>query len=205
MSSILVHNKNGKELDDYKKDGFYPTPWDATEAALLAEEYWLRKFDEIDEPACGNGAMAEVMRGHNKIVHATDLVYRGYGTGGVDFLNINFKKRSRCLFTNPPFSDENDNPLAESFIRHAHYLGYEYIGMILKANYWNAKCRIPLYMEHRPVRIRPYSWRIDFTGDGNNHFDCILVVWMPFSGERKCEACPPLERPRVRSQPQFEF
>lgn len=199
MSSILVHNKNGKELKDYKEDGFYPTPWEATEAAMQAERQWLKYYDFVDEPACGDGAMAEIIKAHDKQVMATDLVYRGYGRGGVNFLDLNFKRWSNCLITNPPFSDDDKNPLAEPFIRQAHALGYDYIGMILKANYWNTKNRISLFMEHKPVRIRPYSWRIDFTGDGNNHFDCIFVIWMPgMSGH--CEFCDPMEKPKVRHQ-----
>lgn len=199
MSSILVHNKNSKKLDDYKAEGFYPTPWEATEAAMLAERPWIEHFEDFDEPACGDGAMAEVIRSHGKTVNATDLVYRGYGTGGVDFLSPKFKPTSKRLFTNPPFSDDDKNPLAEPFIRQAHNLGYDYIGMILKANYWNTKNRISLFREHKPVRVRPYSWRIDFTGDGNNHFDCIFVVWMPQFSSR-CEFCDPMEKPKVRHQ-----
>lgn len=200
MSSILIHNKNGKELDDYKEDGFYPTPWEATQAALMAEKEWLDAYDRVDEPACGDGAMSEIIKAHGKQVQATDLVYRGYGKGEVDFLNINFPKSARCLFTNPPFSDDDGNPLAESFIRHAHYLEYEYIGMILKANFFNTKNRIALFHQHRPVRIRPYSWRIDFTGKGNNHFDCIFVTWMKGRGNGFCEFGDPLERPLTRHQ-----
>lgn len=200
MSSIFTLTTPDK-CSEYRPESFYPTPWDATEAFMLAEEEWLRQFRRVDEPACGEGDMAEVIRGHGKEVRSTDLVYRGYGTGGIDFLNFNFSPSARCLLTNPPFSDNDKNPLAEGFIRQAHRLGYEYIGMILKVNYWNAKSRIPLFREYRPVRVRPYSWRIDFTGDGRNHFDCIFVVWMPPVSENRCEFCDPLERPKVLSQP----
>ena len=195
MSSVLVFGDQEK-MGDRKKDDFYPTPWEATEAPLLAEKQWLDQYDEVDEPACGDGAMAEVIRSHGKTVHASDLVYRGYGEGGVDFLNLNAKPKSKVMFTNPPFNE------AESFIRLANERGYEYIGMILKVNYFNTQGRIPLFNKYRPVRVYPYSWRIDFTGDGNNHFDCNFVVWMPeFQG--KTEYCCPLEKPKVMAQPQL--
>lgn len=200
MSSILTLVSPDK-CDDYRPEAFYPTPWDATEAFMLAEEPWLREYDRVDEPACGEGDMAEVIRGHGKQVSATDLVYRGYGRGEVDFLNLNFQPTSKCLLTNPPFSDNEKNPLAEPFIRQAHRLGYEYIGMILKANYWNAGGRKRLFREFKPVRVRPYSWRIDFKGEGGNHFDCIFVVWMPGKGDGRCEFCEALERPKALSQP----
>jgi hypothetical protein len=193
MSSIFTLTSPDK-CEDYREHAFYPTPWDATEAFMLAEEEYLKQYNRVDEPACGDGGMSEVIRGHGKNVRSTDLIYRGYGVGETDFLDINFQKTARCLLTNPPF------PLAEDFIRHAHRLGYEYIGMILKANYWNAKTRIPLFVEHKPVRVYPYSWRIDFTGDGANHFDCIFVVWIP-AQSGNCEFCIPLERPKFLSQP----
>lgn len=199
MSSILTYTTADK-CDDYRKMAFYPTPWEATEALMLAEERWLRHYDRVDEPACGDGAMAEIIRSHGKEVRATDLVYRGYGVGDQDFLSNKFKPSSKCLITNPPFSDNDKNPLAEAFIRQAHALGYDYIGMILKANYWNTKNRIALFLEHRPVRVRPFSWRIDFTGGGGNHFDCIYVAWMPDHSEGYCEFCDPLEKPKARSQ-----
>ncbi len=199
MSSILTHTTADK-CEDYREDGWYPTPWEGTEAFMLAERPWLKDYDRVDEPACGDGAMAEVIREHGITVMPTDLVYRGYGYGGIDFLAQNFERSARCLLTNPPFSDEDGNALAEGFIRQAHRLGYEYIGMILKANYFNTKNRVPLFMEHRPVRIRPFSWRLDFTGGGNNHFDCIYVAWQPLIKNDFCIFCEPLEKPKVRSQ-----
>lgn len=200
MSSIFTLT-SPDNCGEYEEDGFYPTPWEATEAIMLAEEKYLLDFDQIDEPACGEGDMAEVIRSHGKEVKSTDLVYRGYGIGGINFLNLNFKRTSRGLITNPPFSDHNKNPLAEPFIEQAHRLGYEYIGMILKINYWNAVGRLPLFVKHRPVRIYPFSWRIDFTGDGNNHFDCMYTVWMPERSDNRCEFCVPLEKPKFLSQP----
>lgn len=198
MSSILTYT-DSENCGERKEHDFYPTPWDATEAALNAEAEWLAQYDEVDEPACGEGHMAEMLKGRGKTVYASDLVDRGYGECGIDFLSFNFKRRSRCLFTNPPFQDEDKNSLAEPFIRHAHYLGYEYIGMILKVNYFNTKGRIPLFTKYRPVRVYPYSWRIDFTGGGNNHFDCNFVVWMP-QHQGKTEYCIPLERPKFSGQ-----
>ena len=200
MSSIFTLTSPDK-CEDYRPDAFYPTPWDATESFMLREDRYLEKFARVDEPACGDGAMAEIIRGHRHDVKGTDLVYRGYGTGEVDFLSPAFEPSARCLITNPPFSGNDKKPLAEPFIRQAHKLGYEYIGMILKANYWNTIGRIKLFQQFKPVRVYPYSWRIDFTGDGGNHFDCIYVVWMPKENQGYCEFCDPLERPKTLSQP----
>lgn len=193
MSSISVYT-NLDECDDRRENDWYPTPWEATEAFLLAEENYLREYTRIDEPACGDGSMAEVIRSHGKEVYATDLIYRGYGKGEIDFLKLNEPSNARCMITNPPFVH------AEDFIKVGHNKGYEYIAMLLKANYFHAQGRIPLFRDYRPVRVYPVGWRIDFTGGGSNHFDCIWCVWMPGSN-KYTEYCSPLGKPKHLSQP----
>lgn len=195
VSSILTLTSPDK-CEDRREDDFYPTPWDATEALMIVEEAFLLGYEDVDEPACGDGAMAEVIRGHGKRVHASDLIYRGYGIGEQDFLKQDAKKNSQALITNPPFIH------AEDFIRLAHARGYQYIAMLLKANYFHAQKRIPLFREFRPVRVHPVGWRVDFTGGGSNHFDCIWVVWVP-AEQGHTEYCQPLERPEFLSQPKL--
>lgn len=73
---------------------FYPTPPEATRA-LLSEVF----FDgSIWEPACGDGAIADVLTDAGYDVVGTDLVDRGYGTGGVNFL-----RQTKPLAKNPPY------------------------------------------------------------------------------------------------------
>lgn len=61
----------------------------------------------IWECACGDGNIAKKMMEYfSCTVLATDLVYRGYGEGDVDFLTSNM--RAKMIITNPPFSLIND-------------------------------------------------------------------------------------------------
>lgn len=76
---------------------FYATPEIATEALMKVEKF----NGKIWECACGNGMMSEVLKKYNLIV-SSDLIYRGYGTGGIDFLKIKNKKYDNII-TNPPF------------------------------------------------------------------------------------------------------
>ena len=86
---------------------FYPTPPEAVRALLSAEN-----FDGlIWEPACGDGAIAKELAGNGHTVHATDLIDRGYGEGGQDFLNPLTLSRTliehpeiKHVVTNPPYS-----------------------------------------------------------------------------------------------------
>ncbi len=89
---------------------FYPTPPKATRALLSVE-----RFDgPIWEPACGNGAIAKVLIAAGHRVVSTDLVDRGWGLGGINFLDET-NNRARHIITNPPYG----RGLADSFLRKA--------------------------------------------------------------------------------------
>lgn len=89
---------------------FYPTPPEATRALLSVETF----HGSIWEPACGDGAIAKVLRDRAYSVVATDLIDRGYGQGGIDFLSER-RPRARNIVTNPPYG----RGLADSFVEHA--------------------------------------------------------------------------------------
>ena len=60
--------------NDRKENDFYPTPKWATEQLLKYE-----KFDgDIWEPACGDGAISEVLKEHGYTVTSSDIIDRGY-------------------------------------------------------------------------------------------------------------------------------
>jgi hypothetical protein len=61
---------------------FYPTPAWVTEALLRR----VRLPKGVWEPCCGDGAMAQVLEALGHPVVGTDLVDRGYGETGRDFL-----------------------------------------------------------------------------------------------------------------------
>lgn len=89
---------------------FYTTPPEAVRALLSVES-----FDgDIWEPACGHGAIADVFKDAGYDVVSTDLAHRGYGIGGIDFLDEN-RPRARNIITNPPYG----GGLADNFIGHA--------------------------------------------------------------------------------------
>ncbi|WP_273281325.1 hypothetical protein [Pseudooceanicola atlanticus] len=90
---------------------FYPTPPEATRALLSVET-----FDgPIWEPACGDGAIASELTKAGYQVTATDLVDRGYGEGGYDFLKSE-KPLAKHIITNPPYGTHG---LGDAFVRRA--------------------------------------------------------------------------------------
>lgn len=157
----LTSGGTRRELD------FYPTPPEATLALVPLISNWP---EEIWEPFCGDGAMSKVLAGAGYNVHSQDLIYRGYGEGGHDFFQTDFPAAT-ALVSNPPFGR------AEECVRHAHAIGVERMALLLKINYWSVARRLALWELWRPRIIAPLTWRLDFTGAGSPHTDCMWVVW----------------------------
>lgn len=96
------------DTENRERDDFYPSPPEATAALLRVEN-----FDgAIWECACGDGAISEPLTDAGHTVVSTDLVARGYGESGIDFL-MEWQPRAPNIVTNPPFK------LAEQFVAHA--------------------------------------------------------------------------------------
>lgn len=163
----------GAKARDEDQD-FFPTPVDVTEAFLRAEEKYFRRCGMIWEPACGDGAIARVIREKlpRYAVVATDLVDRGFGAAPIDFLQTTILE-AKAIITNPPYKDD----LPERFVRHAFALGAEYVALLLKVNFWSAGKRVRLWHELRPARRYDLTWRPDFLGLGGGMMDCAWFVW----------------------------
>jgi hypothetical protein len=105
------------------EDDFYATPFWVTEALLRH----IRFRGQIWEPCCGDGAMSTVFGRNGYKVVSTDIVDRGFGTSGVDFLACRtVPEGCRSLVTNPPYGDsgshagQSRSPTAMlNFLRHA--------------------------------------------------------------------------------------
>jgi hypothetical protein len=101
------HNKDGeRESNDY-----YAT--DPIAIDKLRKEIDLPEV--IYEPACGSGHLALRLIEYGHEVISSDLVDRGHGKGGVDFLKTESLPDDRitCILTNPPYK------YATEFVVHA--------------------------------------------------------------------------------------
>lgn len=76
---------------------FYATPISSVKALLAVEEIIYPAL----EPACGQGHIAKFLNGE---VVASDLIDRGYGIGGKNFLLEYQKDQFETVITNPPFN-----------------------------------------------------------------------------------------------------
>lgn len=147
----------GASVDgEREKDDFYATPAPSTAALLRVE-----KFDgAIWEPACGDGAISKVLQAHGHDVLSTDLVDRGYGDRGIDFL-MEWQARAPNVVTNPPFK------LASQFVRRALSLTTGKVAMLLKVGFLEGVERSDLYDIEPFARLWVFRRRQTFLKGGN--------------------------------------
>lgn len=91
-------------VSGYAREGrdFYATPAWVTEALL--RHVTLR--GPVWEPCCGDGAMSRVIEAAGHDVYSSDLVERGYGEAGIDFLACTAVPAGcRSIVTNPPYGE----------------------------------------------------------------------------------------------------
>lgn len=126
---------------------FYPTPPEGTRALLSVE-----RFDgSIWEPACGNGAISKVLIRAGYHVTSTDLINRGFGIGGINFLD-EATARAKHIVTNPPYG----RGLADAFIRHALALTARTggsVAMLLNLAGLAHPLRTGLYLHNPPATV----------------------------------------------------
>lgn len=170
LGAAMAGSKSAKR--ERRANDFYPTPWEATAALAVAERHRLAGR-RIWEPACGDGAMARELEARGlDVAYASDLIDRGYGLTGADFLSAELPPGVDAIVTNPPFSH------ADRFIRHAlGTLQVPYLALLLKATYWHAANRAGLHRRFPPTAYLPCTWRIDFTGERASTMDLCWYVW----------------------------
>ncbi|RVT96309.1 hypothetical protein EOD42_14455 [Rhodovarius crocodyli] len=140
---------------------FFRTPAIATRA-LLEREVFPRG---IWEPACGDGAISQVLEALGHDVISTDLFARGYGVAGWDFLQQRALPHGvEAIITNPPFK------LGTRFVQHALGLGARKIAMLCRVAFLEGQERRDTIFAHQQLsRVWIFSSRITlWRGDDPN-------------------------------------
>ena len=151
--AYVGHNSN----NDREKDDFYPTPPQATQSLLDRQ-----KFEgNIWECACGNGAMSEIIIKSGYNVYSSDLIDRGYGETGIDFLKSD--KKVDNIVTNPPFK------LATEFTLKSFELARKKAVMLSKISYLEGiKRRTLIFNQNKLEKVLIFSRRVPFKKESTN-------------------------------------
>lgn len=145
--------QNERETFDY-----YATEPKALELLLEKESF----SKNIWECACGEGHLSKVLVSKGYSVRSTDLIDRGYGEGGVDFLNCT-EPFNGDIITNPPYK------YALEFVKKGLDLvtdGHK-VAMFLKIQFLEGKERRTFFDVTPPLRIWVSSGRLRCAMNGD--------------------------------------
>lgn len=143
---------------DRAKNDYYATDPKAAELLLEVEP----ELNNIWECACGEGHLAKVFDKYGKLAKATDLIDRGYGRGGVDFLSP-FTFWNGDIVTNPPYK------YALEFVQNAIRIiaTGKKVCMFLKLTFLEGKARKEFFKQFPPKTIYVSSSRIKCALNGD--------------------------------------
>ena len=151
--AYVGHNANNNR----EENDFYPTPEYATQALLNKQ-----KFEgNIWECACGDGAMSKVIINNGYNVYSSDLIDRGYGETGIDFLSST--KQVDNIVTNPPFN------LATEFTLKAFELSKHKVVMLSKVSYLEGlKRHQQIFSKNKLEKVLVFIRRVPFKKKSTN-------------------------------------
>lgn len=154
----MMGASNHCETHEREANDFYATDPAAVEQICdrvdFAKKVW--------EPACGAGHISEVMRQRGHLVRSSDLVNRGYGEHGVDFLS-QLEPWDGDIITNPPYR------YAQEFVEHALSLVADgaKVAMLLKLTFLEGQRRRKLFRTAPPRWVYVATRRVRCALGGN--------------------------------------
>jgi hypothetical protein len=162
-SYLTNHRKPEAEVTPYD---FYSTN-KASVRTFLTEYLKEHIINYAWECACGIGNISKVLEEYNIKHIDTDLIDRGYGTGGIDFLKQTelIDSSIDVIITNPPFKN------ADEFIKKSIELNSKYIILFGKITILEGKKRYnDIWSKYKPYRIYIHTSRQGCGGYGQEDF-----------------------------------
>jgi hypothetical protein len=175
MTLKKLHRLIGHGNQDNRiKNDFYPTPEYVTQVLLDNE-----KFEgEIWEPACGDGAMSEVLKRNNYNVYSTDIMNRNYGDDHFDFMLST--RQTDNIITNPPFK------IGTKFTIRALKLVKRKVAIFNKLSFLEGKeRRDKVYSQKSLKTVYVFSERVTFNQDSGG---MLAFAWFVFDKEHNSDA-----------------
>ena len=162
LHRLIGHGKQDKRV----KDDFYPTPTYVTQVLLDNETF----EGEIWEPACGDGAISEMLKKSGYSVYSTDLINRNYGDAHFDFMLSN--RKTDNIITNPPFN------IGTKFTIHALGLAKRKVAIFNKLSFLEGKeRREKIYSLNFLKTVYVFSQRVTFNQDSGG---MLAFAWFVF-------------------------
>lgn len=173
-STLGASNHSNEERE---KNDYYATDPIAIDVLLDDGNAILNEY--IWECSTGEGHLSKRLIERGYTVRSTDLIFREYGIGGVDFLQQKPQHFKGDILTNPPYK------LAKEFIEHALEIIQEgnKVFMFLKLQFLEGKSRKELFKKYPPKCVYISSSRIlcakngDFEKAKKNGGSAVAYAW----------------------------
>ena len=164
------HTDKEREENDYYATDPSAIDWLLEGGAKLSHNLW--------ECACGEGHLSKRLLELGYNVKSTDLLYRGFGAGGVDFLQQS-SAFNGDIITNPPYK------YALDFVKHALDISADgkKIFMFLKLQFLEGKARRSLFDTKQLKTVYVSSSRIKCAKNGqfeNISSSAVAYAWFEF-------------------------
>jgi len=160
----IISEKELSDFDTEKKQKVkvpQPNEYYATHPTVTLDLLRVESFHHtILEPACGGGFISKPLMDNGYDVLSTDIIDRGFGNGGIDFLLYEFEVGVYDIVTNPPYS------LFIPFLEKAIGICKNKVAMLLPLSFITTKQRSKLYKTYPPHTIYVYEDRICIAKNG---------------------------------------
>lgn len=160
----IISEKELSDFDTEKKQKVkvpQPNEYYATHPTVTLDLLRVESFHHtILEPACGGGFISKPLMDNGYDVLSTDIIDRGFGNGGIDFLLYEFEVGVYDIVTNPPYS------LFIPFLEKAIGICRNKVAMLLPLSFITTKQRSKLYKTYPPHTIYVYEDRICIAKNG---------------------------------------
>jgi hypothetical protein len=168
-----------------QNEDFYATEPKASELLLEIEDFYAIKT--IWDNSCGTGTLLKAFEDKGFNIIATDLVDRGYGQGGIDFLKLTREDvkdwNFDAIVMNPPYK------YAKEFVEHSIELLPEHgkLFAFLKLQFLEGKGRKFLFERNPPETVWVSSSRLLCAKNGqfqemvDGGGSAVCYCWMKWS------------------------
>lgn len=173
------HSETERETNDY-----YATEPKAIDVLINGGGVIFN--NPVLECACGEGHLSERIKTYGYTVVSRDLIDRGYGETGIDFLKTNETWKGDIV-TNPPYK------YAQQFVEHALDIVEEgcHVYMFLKLQFLEGKARKALFQRKQLKTVYVSSARLKcaINGDFDNcGSSAVAYAWYEFEKGYKGDA-----------------
>ncbi|MAK38193.1 MAG: hypothetical protein CMC15_18685 [Flavobacteriaceae bacterium] len=161
---IGLHRSDGSER---QKNDFYATGCEAVHP-LMEFLNWEDGGKLIWENSCGQGHLSLPLQAYGHKVISTDLIDRGFGIGGVDFLKPSpFDHMPYdAIIMNPPYKNKKPQKFVEKALTISNL-----VCAFLRIQFLESTGRIEFYKKTPPKYVLIFSWRCRSSKNAKFHKD----------------------------------